>query len=35
MVLNILITVVITAAIQSIFGVGVLLFGMPVLLLSG
>ena len=32
---DILITVLITAAIQSIFGVGVLLFGTPILLLLG
>jgi uncharacterized protein len=35
MALDILIPVVITAAIQSIFGVGVLLFGTPILLLLG
>lgn len=35
MFLNILIVVVITAFIQSIFGVGVLLFGTPLLLLQG
>lgn len=33
--LDILLTVVVTAAIQSIFGVGVLLFGTPLLLLFG
>ena len=32
---TILIPVVITAAIQSVFGVGVLLFGTPILLLLG
>ncbi len=32
---DILLTVVVTAAIQSIFGVGVLLFGTPILLLLG
>ncbi len=35
MVLDIFVPVVITAAIQSIFGVGVLLFGTPILLLVG
>jgi hypothetical protein len=35
MALDILLTVLVTAAIQSIFGVGVLLFGTPVLLLLG
>lgn len=33
--LDILITVAVTSAIQSVFGVGVLLFGTPVLLLLG
>jgi uncharacterized protein len=35
MALNILIPVIITAAIQSLFGVGVLLFGTPILLILG
>lgn len=33
--INVLITIIITSAIQSIFGVGVLLFGTPLLLLFG
>jgi hypothetical protein len=33
MTLDVLISVVVTAAIQSVFGVGVLLFGTPILLL--
>jgi len=35
MFLDVLITVVVTSFIQSIFGVGVLLFGTPLLLLQG
>ena len=33
--INVVITIIITSAIQSIFGVGVLLFGTPLLLLFG